>query len=145
MQRLLDQYNQLLITIDRPMQPRNDLHAKLRSYTQCKFDLYRKLLNEYIPKTQSKHVSFDGLINWNNNNSSRINTTSSSSSSTPSQPYSNDSHQKRSFSNEYRRTHAQTMPDEQPTTRTLSLLYIAKTRLSFFLLPTRLVLRGNIE
>lgn len=114
MQRLLDQYNQLLITIDRPMQPRNDLHAKLRSYAQCKFDLYRKLLNEYIPKTQSKHVSFDGLINWNNNNSSRINTTSSSSSSTP-QPYSNETHQKRSFSNEHRRTHGQTMPDEQPT------------------------------
>jgi hypothetical protein len=119
--RWIDQYEQLLIPIGRPMFPTNDLQLKLKSHCQAKFDLYKKVSQEFLRKSQTKHVSFDGFINSNNNNSSRINMSSSSSSSTP-QPYSTDSQQQqqqqhhlsqtRSSMNKYRRTETRNREDE---------------------------------
>ena len=57
----------------------NNLHLKLKTHCENKLDLYKKMLNEFDRKSQSKHVSFDGSINLNNNNSTLINTTSSTS------------------------------------------------------------------
>ena len=113
--RWIDQYGQLLIHVNRPMFPSNDLQLKLKAHCQAKFDLYKKVSQEFLRKSQTKHVSFDGFINSNNNNSSRINTSSSSSSSTPQQ-YSTDSQhhlsQARSSMNKYRRTETRNTSDE---------------------------------
>jgi hypothetical protein len=60
-----------MMNINRSMFPlNNNLYIKLKSHCESKFDLYKKLFNDFIRKNQSKHVSFDGLINLNNNNSS---------------------------------------------------------------------------
>ncbi|CAF4169352.1 unnamed protein product [Adineta steineri] len=44
------------------------------NHCECKLDLYKKMLNDFFRKSQSKHVSFDGSINFNNNNSSIFHT-----------------------------------------------------------------------
>lgn len=108
--RWIDQYEQLLIHINRPMFPTNHLQLKLKGHCQAKLDLYKKVSQEFLRKSQTKHVSFDGFINSNNNNSSRINTSSSSSSSTPQQ-YSTDP-QQRSSMNKSRRTETRKTSDE---------------------------------
>ena len=116
--RWIDQYEQLLVNVTRPMFPKNPLQVKLKAHGQAKLDLYKKMSQECFRKSQTKHVSFDGFINSNNNNSSRINTSSSSSSSTPQQ-FSTDAQanlsQTRSSMNKYRRTETRNAADE--TTR----------------------------
>lgn len=57
------------------MIPINNLHLKLKNHCEYKSDLYKKTLNEFIKRNQSKHVSFDDSSNLNNNNSSIIHTT----------------------------------------------------------------------
>jgi uncharacterized protein YaaR (DUF327 family) len=52
------------------MIPPNNLQSKLKTHCESKLDLYKKMLNDFFRKSQSKHVSFDGSINLNNNNSS---------------------------------------------------------------------------
>jgi hypothetical protein len=69
-QRLVDKYEQIMTSINRSMIPPNSLHSKLKSHCESKLDLYKRMLNDFFRKSQSKHVSFDGSINLNNNNSS---------------------------------------------------------------------------
>lgn len=59
-----------MFNLTRSTMSNNPLHFKLKSHCECKFDLYKKVLNDLFRKSQSKHVSFDGQINLNNNNSS---------------------------------------------------------------------------
>ncbi|CAF1366901.1 unnamed protein product [Adineta steineri] len=74
-QRLIDTYEQILNNINRSINnPINNLHLKIKSHCECKLDLYKKMLNDFFRKSQSKHVSFDGSINFNNNNSSIFHT-----------------------------------------------------------------------
>lgn len=70
LQRLVDKYEQIMFNLNRTSMSNNPLYMKLKNHCQCKFDLYKKILNDLFRKSQSKHVSFDGQINLNNNNSS---------------------------------------------------------------------------
>ncbi|CAF4268512.1 unnamed protein product, partial [Rotaria sp. Silwood2] len=69
-QKLIDKYEDIICNINYSKLSTNNLHLKLKTHCEHKLDLYKKMLNEFNRKTQSKHVSFDGSINLNNNNSS---------------------------------------------------------------------------
>jgi len=68
------------------MIPMNNFYDIIKNHCEHKLNIYRKMFKDLVRK-QEKHVSFDGLINFNNNNSTIINslTSSSSNSSTPQQ------------------------------------------------------------
>lgn len=103
-QRLIDQYEQMMMNVNRPMIPKNNLHSKLKLHGQTKLDIYRRMIHDFLPKSQSKHVSFDGFTNLNNNNSSRMTT---SASPTPQLRSSSSS-----TTNKYRRTETRRASDE---------------------------------
>ncbi|CAF0732521.1 unnamed protein product [Rotaria sordida] len=69
-QKLIDKYEEIINDINYSKISTNNLSLKLKTHCEYKLDLYKKMLNEFHRKTQSKHVSFDGSINLNNNNSS---------------------------------------------------------------------------
>ena len=101
-QRLIDRYEQLINHINRSLNhPINNLHSKIQSHCECKLDLYKKMLNDFFRKSQSKHVSFDGSINFNNNNSSIFHTSSFTPQqyTSPSSDFNSNLRQKK-----YRRT-----------------------------------------
>ncbi|UJR37883.1 hypothetical protein I4U23_030573 [Adineta vaga] len=117
-QRLMDKYEQLINHLTRStIHPTTNLHLKIKNHCECKLDLYRKMLNEFVRKSQSKHVSFDGSINLNNNNSSIFHTSSSLSSSTTTPlQYST---QQNTRHKKYRRT-----TENRTTLNDSNLLYI---------------------
>ncbi|CAF4736425.1 unnamed protein product [Rotaria socialis] len=77
-QRLFDRYEETMNNVNCSMVSSSTLYLKLKTHYAYKLDLYKKMLNDFNRKTQSKHVSFDGFINLNNNNSSVINNSSTS-------------------------------------------------------------------
>ncbi|CAM4802196.1 unnamed protein product [Rotaria magnacalcarata] len=77
-QRLFDRYEETMNNVNCSMVSSNTLYLKLKTHCAYKLDLYKKMLNDFNRKAQSKHVSFDGFINLNNNNSSVINNSSTS-------------------------------------------------------------------
>ncbi len=82
------------------MLPINNFHLKLKTHCEFKLDLYKKMLNDFFRKSQSKHVSFDGSINLNNNNSSIY------------QQYLHDTNQQNFREKTYRRTETHSTMDD---------------------------------
>ncbi|CAF1547653.1 unnamed protein product [Adineta ricciae] len=104
-QRLIEKYEQSVNHLNYSRtQYTSNLHLKIQNHCESKLDLYKKMLSEFVRKSQSKHVSFDGSINLNNNNSSIFHTSSSSSSATPLQYSSQQSYNQNSRQKKYRRT-----------------------------------------
>ena len=73
----MNKYEQIMNHINCSKTPINHLNLKLKNHCECKLECFKKILNEFDRRNQSKHVSFDGSINLNNNNSSRMHTSSS--------------------------------------------------------------------
>ncbi|CAF1061378.1 unnamed protein product [Adineta ricciae] len=104
-QRLIEKYEQSInhLSYSRT-QYTSHLHLRIQNHCESKLDLYKKMLSEFVRKSQSKHVSFDGSINLNNNNSSIFHTSSSSSSAAPLQYSTQQSYNQNSRQKKYRRT-----------------------------------------